>query len=171
MKIKNLNEQEKSGLKNLLKEDGFLKVSFESNCVSFQKGIRKYKLYSFGFDEDSLEIDFDFDVFMENNYEEKTRHSISFSDKFYTTGSIAESCKKLGWKILKGPISISNDSSWKVEMYAAMITEVLVGKVIHTIIDDRVFAGEAEDLLYMGRVDSQTLLSGTRLYQKIREHL
>ena len=171
MRIKNLSDKEIEDLKSILKEDGFTKISVKSNYISFSKEIRSFKLYALGFDEDSLELDFDFEKFMDLNYEEKTRHSISFSEKFYSTGSIAESCKKLGWEILKGPISIANDDSWNVEMYAAMITEVLVGKVIHTIIDDRVFAGESEDLLYMGRIDGQTLLSGTKFYQKIRQHL
>lgn len=163
MKIKELTKKERDKLIDILKEDGFVDIKDSGNLISFRKGIRLYELKKVGMDEESLSIDFDFDKFMEDNYELKTRHSISFSDKFYESGSVEGSCKKLKWKITKGPFSITQDEDWKVDLYGQQITEVLIGKLIHTIVDDKVYTGNAEELLYMGKISAEDLLSGTKI--------
>lgn len=170
MRIKDLPTSEREKLRRILKKDGFSNISFKKDRVEFSQGLRLYELYGYGFDEESIVIDFDFKSFMAKYYKEKVRHSISYSEKLHEQDSITSTCEALGWKITKSPIFLPKRDDWKAGFHVSFVFEVLIGRVIHTITDETVYEGRMYSLMKMGEFDTQTLLSGTGLFRLIAEN-
>ena len=169
MRINELSKDERQKILDAINADGFSVIDNSTSLISFKKGMRTFELRSLDI-EDGLTTDFDFEKFMDSNYILKSRHSISYSDKFFESGSIEESCKKLGWQITKGPFIVSHSKDWNVDLFISSITEVLINdKLHHTIVDNDVYTGKSSELIYMGTVKIKDLLSGTNFWQCIQE--
>ena len=178
--IKELSEKKKQRILALLEQEGYKKIQDHGREICFQKGLRLYTLRSTDLtdSEDGLLVDFDYNAFMESQYEEKTRHTVSLSDAIEKKGSIEEACDYLGWKIGREQHFNKPNSPWIAELHTDFIYEVKVGDHTHLIVNEndsdansgvKVYAGTMDALWLMGTEPVEDLLSGSELPALIKE--
>lgn len=170
--VRDMIEKEKFKIVEALKADGFTNIDIQEPYISFQKGLRQFQLISTDINnkEDmGLRLDFKFDEFMQNNYEHKSRHTVSLSDAVERMGSIDEACEDLGWKVLQVKYLQKQNSGWKAGLHAEEVYELLIGSLKHIVVDGEVYAGELSRLWLMGTTSADELLAGTRLLNVLNE--
>jgi hypothetical protein len=172
--IKDLSEKKKKKILDLLEQEGFKKIHDNGNSIEFSKGLRTYRLNSTDFNdqEDGLMIDFDYKSFMKNQYEEKTRHTVSLEDAIERRGSIEDACDDLEWNIVKEEHFNKSSSDWNADLHTEFIYEVKVGDHTYLIVNEtdddssskvKVYAGTMDALWRMGTETAEELFSGSAL--------
>lgn len=173
-----LRENEIDQIIEALKNDGFENISKQPSSINFNKGYRNFELISTDINAEDMgiRIDFNKDILFENenkneshkyfklkSYQEKTRHSTSFSKTQSQFLDEEQSINAIdGWEMIESH-NIGIDDAWKAAIHTPTIYHVKIHGKDHVIINEKVYEGTPDIYLSMGKIDIETFFKNTQL--------
>lgn len=187
-----LSTDEIKQIMNALEADGFEQVEKTDMSINFKQGFRLFKLISTDLSAEDMGIRVDFDkdiVFKDEDkvesqkiqkvnafkgksiklYSEKTRHSVSFTNKKDLLIDDDQAINAIDGWVLKDSFNLAVDNNWNAEIHSLVVYHVLIHGKDHVIIDDRVCQGTPDKYLALGQFNVIEHFANTKVGQLLAE--
>lgn len=163
--IKDLTNDQKIELCNIIKKDNFKNIIIHSTHISFTTdgNYRYFELYSTSLKD--LNFGINIDLLLSEQYKEKIRFTNALHQELEESDqyNIDQAIINQNWKLLSVIDKKSLLSKWSCELFCDDIYVVEITNDVHFIINEKVYEGNFDSIDALASVQIEELLQNTQL--------